>query len=334
MDPVVSILLPAFNADPTLDGCLRSIRRQTETRWECVLVDDGSTDGTLRLARGHAALDGRLHVVSSGHRGIVAALNTGLAHCRGRYVARMDADDIMHRRRLEEQVRLLEAHPDLAAVGCHVRAFPRRGLGPGYRAYEAWLNAVRSAEGIRRELFVECPLAHPTLVVRRGELEALGYRDAGWPEDYDLVLRLVTGGRRLGVLPRRRLGWRHGPGRLSLTDPVYRAERFAACKAAYLATWFLGGTDRYILWGYGATGRSLGAALAGHGKHPSHVVDVHPGRLGQRIRGAPVVPPEALPGLLPRPLIVSVAGAGPRQRIREALARLGLEDTRDFVCAA
>src|SRR5437870_518102 len=85
------------------------VRRQTEARWECVVVDDGSEDGTPRTAEAAAATDDRFLIVRTPHRGLAAALATGLARCRGRFIARMDADDLMHRERLARQVGALEA---------------------------------------------------------------------------------------------------------------------------------------------------------------------------------------------------------------------------------
>ena len=142
LDSLVSILLPAYDAEATLEDCLRSVERQTRRQWECVIVDDGSADGTAAIADEHARRDGRFRVLSRPHQGLVAALSAGLAVCRGELVARMDADDVMHRRRLELQVAALNRHPEWVAVGSHVRLFPRRLLGRGYREYEAWLNAV------------------------------------------------------------------------------------------------------------------------------------------------------------------------------------------------
>lgn len=332
--PVVSVLLPAFEAERTLAAALRSVERQGEPRWECVIVDDGSTDGTGALAARFAARDPRFTVLTTPHRGLVPALTSGLARCRARYVARMDADDVMHRDRLAVQVAALEAAPRLAAVGCHVRVVPRAGLREGRRAYERWLNGIQSPECVRAEAFVECPIVHPTLVIRRPVLDALGYRDQGWPEDYDLVLRLLHLGARIAVVPRRLLAWRDHPGRLSRTDPRYSLARLTACKAAFLASGFLARSDSYVLWGHGGTGRTLRRALLAHGKRPAEVVEVHPGRLGQRIHGAPVVPPEALAHLPRRPVVVSVAGAGPRAQIRAALVAMGFRETEDFLCAA
>ena len=299
-----------------------------------MVVDNGSRDSTSAIAREFAQGDRRFRVVSEPERGIVPALNAGIEACRGRFVARMDADDVMHRERLSLQVAMLQGSAGLAAVGCHVRLFPRRILTEGMRAYESWLNAIDSSARLRAEAFVECPIAHPTLMIRRHVLAKLGYRDRGWPEDYDLVLRLFHGGYELGVVPRRLLGWRDGPTRLSRTAPEYGSERITACKAAFLCETFLRDAAEYVLWGYGDTGRVLSRALSAHGKKPAHIVELHPGRIGQRIAGARVISPSELAALPRRPLIVSVAGATPRRQIRDALFELGYEDTIDFVCAA
>jgi len=330
----ISILLPVYQAEATLDGCLRSVARQSEPRWECIVVDDGSTDGTRAVAERFAARDGRFRVVPAPHRGLVAALNAGLERCRGRVVARMDADDVMHRERLAVQLRALDAAPGLAAVGCHVRLFPRARLTDGLRAYERWLDGIDSPRRVRAEAFVEYPVAHPTLMARTEVLRRAGYRDAGWPEDYDLVLRLLGQGHEIGVVPRRLLAWRDGPRRLWRAGAAYRLERFTACKAAFLAVHFLAESDRYVLWGYGPTGRDLRRALLAHGKRPSHVVEVHPGRVGNTIHGAPVISVEELRAHPRHPLVAAVAGEHPRREIRDMLSALGLRETHDFVCAA
>jgi len=332
--PLVSVLLPAFDAASTLGLSLKSIARQSFSDFECVVVDNGSRDITPRVVREFAQVDPRFRLISAPERGIVPALNAGIEACRGHFVARMDADDVMHGQRLTQQVAMLEARSELIAVGCHVRLFPRRALTDGMRAYESWLNAIDSPARLRAEAFVECPIAHPTLMIRRHVLAELGYRDCGWPEDYDLLLRLLVGGHELGIVPRRLLGWRDGPARLSRTAPEYKNERITACKAAFLCETFLRHTSEYVLWGYGDTGRVLSRALSTHGKKPAHIVELHPGRIGQRIAGARVISPTELGALPRRPLIVSVAGATPRSQIRSALFELGYQDTIDFVCAA
>ncbi len=322
------------DAEATLPATLASVRRQTETRFECWIVDDGSRDGTPALVRAAVARDERFRVLTRPAQGLVTALNEGLARCRAPLVARMDADDLMHSRRLELQRLALEREPRLAGVGCHVRIFPRRGLRAGLRDYEAWLRTIDSPRRVREEALVECPLPHPTWMLRREVFARLGYRDRGWPEDYDLLLRMLEAGEELGVVPRRLLAWREHPGRLWRNDAAYAQERFLACKAEHLARGFLAGCERYGLWGYGETGKALRRALEQHGKRPGHIVELHPGRLGETIHGAPVVRPEALPAQPRLPLVVSVAGAVARTEIRATLARLGWRELVDYVCAA
>jgi glycosyltransferase involved in cell wall biosynthesis len=333
-DPEISILLPVFDAAATLPACLRSIARQTHRSWECIVVDDGSKDASRALANRAAAADTRFRVVSTPHRGLVSALNTGIGYCRGRYVARMDADDWMRRERLARQSAVLDAADDLAAVGAHVRFFPRREIRDGMRSYEGWLNAIDTSECVRAEAWVECPIAHPTLFIRREILAGFGYRDVGWPEDYDLFLRLHVAGHAQAVVPQRLLAKRCGARRLSQTSEDYGIDRFTACKASFLAESFLARHDRYVLWGYGGTGRQLRRALHECGKRPAAIVELHPRRLGNRIHGAAVIEPAALAEWPDLPLVASVAGAEARGRIRAALARMGRREGRDFVCAA
>lgn len=329
------MLLPVRNAATSLPGALRSVRRQTATDWECVVVDDGSDDDSFDVVRAHAADDARIVPLPRPAAGLVPALAAGLDACRGGLIARMDADDVMHRDRLAAQAARFDGDPDLDLLGTHVRLFPRAGLRAGWRAYERWVGSIRSAEDVRRNLFVECPVVHPTLVARAGVLRDLGYRDRGWPEDYDLVLRAVGAGRRVAVEPRRLLSWRRSPGALSTRDPRYGDDAFSRCKAHFLVQGPLATAGRYRLWGYGGTGRSLARHLADLGRSPSLVVDVHPGRLGATVRGgAPVVPPETVGPPDGDLLLASVAGAGPRDRIRTYLAERGFVEGRHFLCVA
>jgi glycosyltransferase involved in cell wall biosynthesis len=326
--------MPAYDAALTLAPALRSVQRQTERDWECVVVDDGSSDRTAEIAAAFARADPRVRLVERVHRGIVPALQAGLAECRAPLIARFDADDLMARRRLELQRVALEQSPTLTALGCHVRLFPRAELRERRLGYERWLRSMSTPEDVQREAFVECPVAHPTLLVRREALLEFGYRDCGWPEDYDLVLRILQAGRRIGVVPRRLLHWRDGAARLSRASAHYSIAAFVECKAEFLASGFLAASERYLLWGFGDTGKSLSNALLRRGKQPEAIIELHPGRIGQLIRGVPVVEPRALPGLRSLPLIVSVAGIGPRTEIRQALSAMGFQELQDYVCAA
>lgn len=332
--PHLSVLLPVHQAVRTLPAALRSLQRQTEPNWHCVLVDDGSDDGSWDVALAAAREDARFEPVRQSHAGIVAALQRGLALCRGEFVARMDADDLAHRERFAAQLAPFTGDAGLAAVGSHVRLFPRQSLGAGWRRHEAWLNSLRTEEDIRRNAFVESPLVHPTLIFRRGVLEQFPYRECGWPEDYDLLLRLLAAGQRIGTVPRRLLAWRDHEARLTRTHAAYRQEQLTECRAHHLAGGILASRIDYLLWGYGGTGRQLARALAAQGRRPTGIVEVHRGRLGNRILGAPVLSPEELPPPGEIPLLASVAGCRPRQQIRQYLDERGWREGLDYLCTA
>lgn len=164
--------------------------RSIAADFEVVVVDDGSTDSTPHILDSIAARDPRVRVIHTDRHGIIDALNTGIAECRGELIARMDADDISHPRRLAMQVALMDEHPEVSVCGTLVRMFPRWQLLGGLVRYEQWLNSLVTHEQIVRDIFVESPLAHPSVMMRRDELVAIGgYEEHGWPEDYDLWLR-------------------------------------------------------------------------------------------------------------------------------------------------
>lgn len=326
------MLLPAFDAGSSLVSALRSVRRQTAASFECVVVDDGSRDATPDIVRRFAAADPRFRLVQRPHAGLVAALTAGLAECRAPVIARMDADDLMRRDRLEAQLALLSSGATLAAVGAHATLVPRAALKEGALEYERWIASIDSPERLLQDLFVECPIVHPTLCIRTSVIRELGWRDRGVPEDYDLVLRLVEAGHRIGVVPRSLLLWRQGDARLQRTSPAYSHGAFARVKAEFLARGFLRAAPEYCLLGFGNSGKRMRAALAREGRTPAVIVDIH--RKGNVSDGVPIVGPDVIATLPKRPIIVSVSGVEGRSAVRRELAALGFVESRDFVCAA
>lgn len=331
--------MPCFNAAATLDEAVDSVLRQTLRSLEVVAVDDGSADGTPEKLAAWAGRDARVRVVRQEHAGLIAALNAGLAACRGPLIARMDADDWSHPERLSRQAALLEAEPNLALAGCRVRSLAEGEMREGFRAYLEWLNGLTSPEEIARQIFVESPLPHPSVMIRREWLErAGGYQDHGWPEDYDLWLRMHLLGARFAKVPEMLLAWRDSPGRLTRLDPRYSVENFLRAKAHYLAAGPLRDRRAVILWGAGQMGRRLSKHLLREGAPLAAFVDIDPAKIGGRKRGLPVIAPDGLEALWrasPHPVLLAAVGArGARALIREQLGGLGLREGEDWWAVA
>ncbi len=124
--PLVTVVMPVYNAAATLGAAVRSILDQTYTAWEMLLVDDGSTDGSLELARSFASE--RVSVRSDGLRlGVADRLNAAIAGVHTQYVCRMDADDIAFPARIERQVAFLEQMPGVDVVASSVVTFKNDG---------------------------------------------------------------------------------------------------------------------------------------------------------------------------------------------------------------
>ena len=170
--PAISVLLPVKNARPWLERTLDSLWRQTCCDFEVVAVDDGSADGSGALLERIAIREPRLRPVHTPGQGLPATLNHALRHARGRFVARMDADDLAARTRLALQREHLEAHPGLAVVGSRVRLFPPAAVGAGMQRWVTWHNALLEHEAMAREMLIDSPLAHGTAMIRREWLEA------------------------------------------------------------------------------------------------------------------------------------------------------------------
>jgi glycosyltransferase involved in cell wall biosynthesis len=339
LNPQVSVLLPCYNAAAALPEALDSLLAQTLADFEIVAVDDGSTDDTLRILEAYARLDRRLRIFAQPHQGILAALNAGLAACRAPLTARMDADDRCHPARLQRQWETLQAQPELTLAACRAAAFPPGQVREGLLVYLEWQNALCSNAAIQREIFVESPFVHSSVMYRtRAVIELGGYQEHGWAEDYDLWLRLHLAGARFAKLEEALLEWRESPQRLTRSDSRYSLENFLRAKAHYLGRGPLAGREAVFIWGAGMMGRRLSKHLLREGAPLAAFIDIDPRKIGGVRRGYPILPPETLGewwGRYHAPvLLVAVGARGARPLIRARLQALGLVEGQDWWLAA
>ncbi len=270
------------------------------------------------------------------------------------YIARMDADDVAMPERLARQTEFMDTSPGIGLCGCQVRLAGKPG--PGLHRYAHWLNRLLTPQDLERDLFIECPVAHPAFCMRRESFEAAGgYRDRGWPEDYCLLMRIRNAGFGLANVGAPLLEWTHRAERLSMNDPRYEEAAFRALKRHYLfegplfmppqeaprknpgagpsregrmESPSLAGFPDFHQWGAGEVGKRW---LREWGNRaPAAVVDINPRKIGRTIHGVPVVPPEDLPPPGNGYTLVAVGAPGARAEIRDWFTRHGYLELRDY----
>lgn len=183
--PIVSVLMPVHNGAAYLRAATQSILQQSFADFELVVIDDGSTDDSLRILQQYARQDSRMRVISRENRGLTSTLNELIAAARGEFMARMDADDVAMPDRLGHQVEFLRSHP---AVLCVAGAF---AVIDDAGRYLTTLYPPTSNEEIQDHLVRgHCALSHPAVMARLQPIRQLGGYQCDFAEDLDLWLRL------------------------------------------------------------------------------------------------------------------------------------------------
>ncbi|OKP69109.1 hypothetical protein A3842_26315 [Paenibacillus sp. P3E] len=177
----ISVLMPVFNMAPYIEESICSILTQTYTDFELLIIDDGSTDGTLDIIRKFD--DRRIKLIThSRNVGLIETLNQGIDLCTGEYIARMDGDDIALPHRFERQVNYMDIHQDCGVCGSQV--------------YLLGLDAITTKplhhEEIRCWQLFQCTIVHPTVMIRKSVLEDHGIKYLNYvhAEDYEIWNRL------------------------------------------------------------------------------------------------------------------------------------------------
>jgi len=332
--PDVSVLLPYRDAAATLPRALASVLAQADVAFELLAVDDGSTDGGPAVIAEAARRDARVRPLAARGAGIARALEVGRAAARAPFLARMDADDVAAPERLARQLAALRADPHLAVLGTRVVAEPKDGVGQGLGRYVAWQNSLLTPADHARQMFVEAPLCHPSVMARAEAVAAVGgWRQGPFPEDYDLWLRLDAAGARIAKLPDVLLSWWHRPGRATFSDARYSPEALLAVKAPHLARRVRAHGRPVAVWGAGPTGKRLARALEPHEIRAAAFIDIDPRKIGRHARGVEVLAPEALDrGAFT--VLASVGAEGARDQIRAFLDARGFVEGDDYLCAA
>ena len=199
--PHVSVIVPTYNYAQFIGEAIESLRAQTYENWECLVVDDGSTDDTEQVVARYARSDARVKFFRQKNQRQAAAKNLGLRHFAGRYVQFLDADDLVEPRKLERQVAYLESHPEVDIVYGGVRYFTAAGVDENLHSVdEDNLPWMPEASGQGREIIATLLRKNIMVInaplVRRSVIERVGPFDERLPpaEDWDYWLRCAVAG--------------------------------------------------------------------------------------------------------------------------------------------
>jgi glycosyltransferase involved in cell wall biosynthesis len=194
----ISVVMGVYNGAQTLAATLDSILAQTERDFECIVVDDGSTDDTPRILDDYAGRDTRIRIIRQANAGLTRALITGCANARGTYIARHDAGDLSHTWRFEKQRAVLDAHADVVFVSC-ATSYAGPNLEPMFLA--PGTGAAREPENVLDihdpRAMTAGPTHHGSVMFRRDAyLRVGGYRAAFYyGQDFDLWYRFAEIGK-------------------------------------------------------------------------------------------------------------------------------------------
>lgn len=186
---LVSVLMPVYNVEQYVAEAINSILKQTYQNFELIIIDDCSTDRTLDICKEFALNDKRIIIIHNERNlKIEGSLNKGLEKCQGKYIVRMDGDDISLPDRFEKLKSFLDEHKDIVLVGTSVEIMDKNGHPLGFN------NFPSEWDLIKKTCILKIPVAHIWMTYKYIYDELNGYRQLSGTEDYDFLLRLITKG--------------------------------------------------------------------------------------------------------------------------------------------
>jgi glycosyltransferase involved in cell wall biosynthesis len=228
--PLVSVIMPAYNASRFLGEAVQSILDQTVSDLELIIVDDASTDSTLQICQQLSQRDGRIRIHQrTSNGGIAAALNDALEMCRGRYIARMDADDIALPERLRSQLQRLDELPHIALCGTAIEIVDEHGT------LLSRPEVIVGHEHVAAALRYCSPIAHPSWMMRAEVPRVVGgYRSVAPAEDYDFLWRVIRQGWAIDNLPDVGLRYRMSAGSTAARNSLRQRKAFNFVRRLHL----------------------------------------------------------------------------------------------------
>ncbi len=278
----LSVILPFCDEEDVLSSAIKSILEQTYDHFELLLINNGNNLVCKKIADDWREKDKRVVICNEPRRGIVYALNTGIALSKGKFIARMDADDIAKPCRLKKQIDYLNKNPDIGVVAGNVEYVSTLDQSQGMEYFVKWNNSLITPSQISLNRFIETPIIHPSVMFRTELIKKYGgYAHGGFPEDYELWLRWLHHGVGFAKIPDVLIEWHDHSERLTRNDPRYSRKAFYDMKSVYLVK-FLAKYNRFhphvVVFGAGRTSRRRARILEKMNISIDFFVDIKPGR--------------------------------------------------------
>lgn len=190
MKTPVTVLMPVYNAEKYLAEAIDSVLMQSHKDFEFLIINDGSTDHSLEIINRYS--DSRIRVITQKNGGVSAALNTGLKHATGEYIARFDADDVCYPTRIEEQYHFMRAHDEYVIVGADIDYIDKDG-----EYLFSFTTIGHTNEEIKERISLGCPFVHSAVMYKKDVVLAMGGYEvkAHTFEDYFLWMKLIDKGK-------------------------------------------------------------------------------------------------------------------------------------------
>lgn len=327
--PDLSVILPFCDEEDVLSSAIQSVIEQTFENFELLLINNGNNPISKEIANDWMQKDKRITVSDESRKGIVYALNTGIALSKGGFIARMDADDISKPDRLKMQIEYLKENQNIGVVASSVEYITKLNQSEGMEHFVNWNNSLLSPSEISLNRFIETPIIHPSVMFRRELIKQYGgYEHGHFPEDYELWLRWLHNGVHFAKLPETLLEWHDHPARLTRNDPRYSRKAFYDMKSAYLVKYLTQHNPFHphvVVFGAGRTARRRARTLEKMNITIDFFVDIKPGRK-KNIKYFKDVPPAGNHFILSY-----IAKRGAREEVRSFLADHNYKEGKDFL---
>ena len=256
---MISVVMSVYNCEHYLKESIESMLNQTYRNFEFIIIDDGSTDNSLKIINCYAKLDKRIVVVSRENKGLVKSLNEGFELAQGKYITRMDADDISHLKRLELQNEFMEENLNIDFCGTNYRYIGDGVSKEENKILEEENYVVKKKKGENLVIGSGYSICHPTFFIRKSSIQDVGFYDEKYKfaEDLAYQIKFLRKNKSIHLINKTLMYVRKHSNSKSKIEIVENAEETMRLRIDYINDKYCLENKRLFIWGAGGGGELL-----------------------------------------------------------------------------